>query len=401
MVSKRAPSIRTSILLLTLALTRSSHARVPKYKPISRSCGVASPSTELQDSHRWLQHNEALDNDLWNASSVQQRHIEHHHHGSHPFGESLSSSNASESDRRRQALPSPSPLYVVDTYIHIVADSSSASASSPKYVTDTMISQQFAYLAHAYTNASIGYRLLGISRSTNDTWAANGDDAGMKRALRRGTYSSLNIYYQSLLQAGANTPGIPAGSTLLGFCSLPAAGVTSGGTTGGGSISGGSTGVGNTTPGTGTPTPPNSRYILDGCNVLSGTMPGGNMVGYNLGGTTAHEVGHWNGLLHTFNGNSCAQDDFGDYVADTPQEMTSTNRCPVYKDSCPSSGVSSTTYNGGPGQTGANPYGPQGYSGPDPIHNFMDYSDDVCYQGFTPGQGARMLNIWQIYREGL
>ena len=43
------------------------------------------------------------------------------------------------------------------------------------------------------------------------------------------------------------------------------------------------------------------------------------------GGTTAHEVGHWNGLLHTFQDNTCASGDFGDYVADTPQEMTSTS----------------------------------------------------------------------------
>jgi hypothetical protein len=31
---------------------------------------------------------------------------------------------------------------------------------------------------------------------------------------------------------------------------------------------------------------------------------------------------------------------------------------------------------------------------------FMDYSTDMCYQGFTPGQGARMLNVWNIYRAG-
>lgn len=53
------------------------------------------------------------------------------------------------------------------------------------------------------------------------------------------------------------------------------------------------------------------------------------------------------------------------------------------------------------GVGGPNPYGPQGYSGPDPIHNFMDYSTDACYEGFSPGQGARMLNLWRIYREGL
>lgn len=162
-----------------------------------------------------------------------------------------------------------------------------------------MIRDQFTYLSNAYTNASIGFRLAGIDRVANDTWARNGDDTGMKRSLRKGNYSALNVYYQSLLQANANTPGVPAGSTLLGFCTLPVSGIVAG-----------------VDP---------SAYVIDGCNILSGTMPGGKYAGYNLGGTTAHEVGHWNGLLHTFNGGSCDVWDFGDYVADTPQERTSTS----------------------------------------------------------------------------
>ena len=191
------------------------------------------------------------------------------------------------------------PLFITDTYMHIVSDSSSALPTSQNYITDTMIQNQFAFLASAYTNASIGFRLAGVDRTTNNTWASNGDDLSMKTALRKGTYSTLNIYYQSQLQAGSNTPGVPAGSTLLGFCSLPTSGVTAS-------------------------TPP-EYYVIDGCNILSETMPGGNFGGYNLGGTTAHEVGHWNGLLHPFQGNSCDVDDWGDYVADTPQEMTSTS----------------------------------------------------------------------------
>jgi hypothetical protein len=123
---------------------------------------------------------------------------------------------------KRQAL---SPLYTIDTYIHIIADSASASPTSASYVTDTQIRAQFEYLASAYTDASIGYRLLGYGRRINNTWARNGDDLGMKTALRRGGYSTLNIYYQSQLQSTPGTPGIPAGSILLGYCSLPAAGV--------------------------------------------------------------------------------------------------------------------------------------------------------------------------------
>ena len=335
---------------LLLSCITTDVAAIPRYRPIQRSCGAPDPSDNLTDTHRWLQQNEPQENDLWNSSNVEQRYASH--------------------NQRRQAR---TPLYTINTYMHIVADNSSSEPSSSNYVTDTMIINQFNYLAEAYTNASIGFHLGGVDRTTNDTWAANGDDLSMKTALRRGTYSSLNIYFQSMLQATPDTAGLPAGSTLLGFCSLPEGGITS--------------------------TTPPASYVLDGCNILSGTMPGGNVGGYNLGGTTAHEVGHWNGLLHPFQDNTCAVDDYGDYVADTPQEMTSTSGCPAYKDSCPDSGVPEG-YTGAAGQ-GSDPYGPQGYSGPDPIHNFMDYSDDVCYTGFTPGQGARMLNIWEIYREGL
>lgn len=348
---------------------------------------------------------------------------------------------------KRQAV---SPLYTVDTYMHIIADNASASPTSSSYVTDSQIRAQFEYLARAYTETSIGFRLLGYSRRTNDTWARNGDDLEMKTQLRRGGYSTLNIYYQSQLQAASGTSGVPVGSVLLGFCSLPVAGV-----------------------GERTPT---AAYVLDGCNILSGTMPGGEMFGYNRGGSTVHEVGHWNGLFHTFQGNSCGSGDFGDFVADTPQQATSTSGCPAAKDSCPNSGAA-PGYDGSSGKFHAgfvilgqvttallnstkererssklkglnhfpisafrhfhafsmlpiepylslllllssislteanlvnqyhpagfnNPYGPQGYSGPDPINNFMDYSIDACYTGFTPGQGGRMLNIWQLYREG-
>lgn len=276
------------LLLVTICINSTTFAAIPRYRPIRRSCSVDDPSEALRLSHRWLQKNEPLKAELWDASSVRQRYnrfvVDHSKHN----------------HDRRQTLTIP-PLYTIDTYIHIVADSSTADPLASGYVTDSMIQNQFRYLTAAYSNSSIGYRLAGIDRSVNDTWAANGDDIGMKRALRRGTYSALNIYYQSQLQATSDTPGVPAGAVLLGFCSLPAAGVTR--------------------------ATPADNYVIDGCNILSGTMPGGNLGGYNLGGTTAHEVGHWNGLFHTFNGYTCNVADFGDYVADTPQQATSTSKC--------------------------------------------------------------------------
>src|SRR5262249_42952376 len=78
-------------------------------------------------------------------------------------------------------------------------------------------------------------------------------------------------------------------------------------------------------------------------------------------------------LYHTFQ-NGCSAP--GDEVADTPDEATATSGCPGGKDTCPSAGL-------------------------DPIHNYMDYSDDACYSQFTAGQDARMDAMVPTYRPSL
>ncbi|MBK8920466.1 MAG: hypothetical protein IPM81_03015 [Saprospirales bacterium] len=95
------------------------------------------------------------------------------------------------------------------------------------------------------------------------------------------------------------------------------------------------------------------------------------------GGLLAHEMGHYLGLYHTFQG-GCSNDDCllqGDRVCDTPPDQATFTACPF--NSC---------------QTDADAPAPNPFTTDqnDPAENFMDYTPFSCMYQFTEGQGARM-----------
>ncbi len=108
----------------------------------------------------------------------------------------------------------------------------------------------------------------------------------------------------------------------------------------------------------------------------------GIVVPLGSGVVLAHEMGHYLGLYHTFEGgctnNNCALD--GDRVCDTPPDGTQSaaTACDKPSNTCNTDTLSN--YSNGFFNKDV----------PDPIANFMDYGNIPCSNQFTQGQADRM-----------
>ncbi|KAH6679839.1 metalloprotease [Plectosphaerella plurivora] len=222
-----------------------------------------------------------------------------------------------------------SPKIIIKFYLHVVA---SSTKPADGYINNQMLGKQVDVLKADFAPMNIEFKLVNISRTVNPRWARDGDEMGMKKALRKGLYHDLNIYILPKLTMDS-----------LGYATFPTIVAPRG----------------------------SAAFIRDGVNVNTQTLPGGSYTRFNLGRTLTHEVGHWLGLYHTFEG-GCS--DVGDMVSDTPAQASYSSGCPKGRDSCPK------------------------MAGKDPINNYMDYSDDACYTGFSTGQRVRMAGFWHNWR---
>ncbi|PCH95721.1 MAG: hypothetical protein COB85_04285, partial [Bacteroidetes bacterium] len=127
-------------------------------------------------------------------------------------------------------------------------------------------------------------------------------------------------------------------------------------------------------------TPPGGSAANDGvvCGYQYIGAPPDNAFGgaFNEGRTGTHEVGHWLGLAHTFQGGCTG----GDGIADTPPTANPNYGCPsVTQNSC------------------NNDF-------PDLIDmhmNYMDYVDDACMYLFSEGQKTVMQSVLGSSRSSL
>jgi hypothetical protein len=225
---------------------------------------------------------------------------------------------------------------LVQVYFHVIRKGAGiANGDVPLSMLDaqiTVLNNAYSGLGPGGRGANTPFRFVraGVTRTTNAAWYTAGPgtlaETQMKNALHAGTKRDLNVYTNK------------AGGGLLGWATFPQGAA--------------------------------SNLKQDGVVCLYSSLPGGSSVPYNLGDTATHEVGHWLGLYHTFQGGCTAP---GDSVGDTPFEASPAFGCPGGRNTCAAAGV-------------------------DPITNFMDYSDDGCMFKFTAGQSARADSMSSLYR---
>jgi hypothetical protein len=236
---------------------------------------------------------------------------------------------------QRSAAQAPA-AFRVPVAVHVISAGRTRALGT---VSETAIRRQIDVLNQAYAGAqqsgaagtAFQFELISITRTTNARWFAmtpdSAEEAQAKTALRVGDAATLNLYLAN------------PGEGLLGWATFPEDYA--------------------------------ARPANDGVVILHASLPGGAAAPYAEGDTAVHEVGHWLGLLHTFQGGCGTR---GDGVSDTPRERAPAAGCPRERDSCAT------------------------YSGLDPVTNFMDYSDDACMFTFTPLQGDRMTQRHLAFR---
>ncbi|MCA8977535.1 MAG: zinc metalloprotease [Planctomycetes bacterium] len=243
----------------------------------------------------------------------------------------------------------PTSLLQIPVVVHVIQSSSGTGNLSTALVQSqiTVLNEDFRAVSgtagangtdtqiefHLATTDPNGQPTTGIVHYTNNNWF--NDSGNYYGSTAWDTSRYLNIYTNTASGYLGYVPDLPQGGSVLGTSA--------------------------------------DRVV---CNYSAFGRPGLGGAPYHLGRTATHEVGHFLGLFHTFEGGCAGGSCYtaGDRICDTAAESQPRYGCPTSSVSCGSA---------------------------DPIRNYLDYTDDSCMQGFTAEQARRMRCTLQHYRPQL
>jgi hypothetical protein len=236
-------------------------------------------------------------------------------------------------------VPSATGTVTIQVAFHVVHNGTEGN------VPDAMLQDQIEVLNAAYANTGFQFNLHSVDRTNNSSWFTAGHNSPAESQMKAALSAPLGV--ANYLHFYTTKPG----QGLLGWATFPDM------------FGGNGSGEDN---------------HMHGVVVLYSSLPGGSAAPYDEGDTGTHEVGHWVGLYHTFQGGCATNPNTGgDMVADTPAEREPAYECEIGRDTCTS------------------------LAGVDPVQNFMDYPDDACMDHFTPGQVTRMQAQMTAHRPSI